>query len=275
LPEDQLPDPNPLAETEIVPSSEPSPAGPPPSNGENPVWSGWAVLQLIALTMVAVFVSAVGLAYGAHRFLYPTLPFAEVATSPVISVVAQLLAYIPVFAFMVALAKRNRQVSFWREVKWNWPAHWASYLFAGVVLTFALQALAHYLPVPKELPIDKFFKTAKEAWLLSIFGVTVAPFMEEMFFRGFMYPALARRVGVVVAVVVTSLCFGLIHADQLGRAWGPVLVIFLVGLALTITRVVTQSVAAGALMHAGYNATLFLLLFLGTDGFRHLERIVR
>ncbi|MFZ0284278.1 MAG: hypothetical protein WAL32_03545, partial [Terriglobales bacterium] len=58
-----------------------------------------------------------------------------------------------------------------------------------------------------------------------------------------------------------------------GHAWGPVLVIFLVGLTLTITRAVTKSVASGFLIHVAYNTTLSVALYVGTDGFRHLEKL--
>jgi membrane protease YdiL (CAAX protease family) len=142
-----------------------------------------------------------------------------------------------------------------------------------MALSFALQGIAHVLPMPKELPMDRFFRTPGEAWALSLFGVTFAPLLEELFFRGFFYPVLARRFGIGIAVVVTAASFGLIHAPQLGRAWGPVLVIFMVGLALTIARALNKSVAASLLMHVAYNATLSVLLFIGTDGFRHLERL--
>jgi membrane protease YdiL (CAAX protease family) len=65
----------------------------------------------------------------------------------------------------------------------------------------------------------------------------------------------------------------LIHAPQLGRAWGPVLVVFLVGVALTLTRAKTKSVASSMLVHIAYNGTLSVLLFVGSSGFRHLERL--
>jgi len=121
--------------------------------------------------------------------------------------------------------------------------------------------------------MDRFFRTPSEAWALSLFGITFAPVLEELFFRGFLYPVLARRFGIAIAVLTTAAAFSLIHAPQLGRAWGPVLVIFMVGMALTLTRAITKSVAAGLLMHMAYNATLSILLFVGTDGFRHLERL--
>ena len=97
--------------------------------------------------------------------------------------------------------------------------------------------------------------------------------MEELFFRGFLYPVLVRRLGIGAAIVLTAAAFGLIHAPQLGKAWGPVLVVFLVGLALTITRAVTSSVAPGFLMHVAYNATISVFIFAATDGFRHLEKL--
>ena len=46
------------------------------------------------------------------------------------------------------------------------------------------------LPGPKDAPIDKIFRTPGAAWLLFAFGVTFAPFFEEMVFRGFLLPAL-------------------------------------------------------------------------------------
>jgi len=262
------------------PWSDPPPALPPEVPGalraepsENPDWSGWDVLQLAILTIVSIIVFLLLSAIAAQRFLYPRLPFVEVVKYPLVTVMAQLLAYLLVLAFMVAVAKRVPGRKFWSAIRWSWPRKWQAYLVGGMVLSVGLQGIAHFLPMPRELPIDRFFQTAPEAWVLSIFGVTLAPLMEELFFRGFFYPVLVRRLGVVAAVVITAASFGLIHAPQLGRAWGPVLVVFVVGLALTITRAVTKSVAPGFLMHVAYNGTISVLIFVATDGFRHLEKL--
>jgi membrane protease YdiL (CAAX protease family) len=240
---------------------------------ENPAWGVWEIIQIIALALVSISIFLTVVAVAAHRWLYPKLSLVEVAKIPLLTVIAQLLGYLLVFAFMVSLVKRRHGISFWREIRWDWPQNWSTYLFFGVALSFGLQGLAHFLPMPRELPIDRFFQTSTEAWVLSFFSVTIAPFMEELFFRGFLYPVLARHLGVIVAVLLTALGFGLIHAPQLGRAWGPVLVVFLVGLVLTITRALTKSVAAGMLIHVAYNGTLSLLIFAASDGFRHLERL--
>jgi len=237
------------------------------------VWSGWDVLQIVFLTIVSVIVFLPVVAVATQRLLYPKATFFQVVTYPLVTVLAQGLAYLLIFAFMVSLVKRLPGRDFWQAIRWNWPQNWSAYLLAGMALAFALQGIAHFLPMPKELPMDRFFRTPGEAWVLSLFSVTFAPLLEELFFRGFLYPVLVGRLGVALAVLATAAGFSLIHAPQLGRAWGPVLVIFMVGLALTLTRALTKSVAASFIMHMAYNGTLSVLLFVGTSGFRHLERL--
>lgn len=283
------------------------------------------MLQIVFLTIVSVIVLLPVVALAAQRLLYPRIAFLQVVTYPIVTVLAQMLAYLCILAFMVSIVKRVPGQDFGQAIRWNWPKNWSAYLLAGMMLSFALQGIAHFLPIPKELPMDRFFRTPGEAWALSLFGVTLAPLLEELFFRGFLYPVLvrrfgaailvlaaatglsliytgklgwtrgllpallmvglalairgsldqvtARRFGVAIAVLATAVGFSLIHAAQLGRAWGPVLVIFIVGMTLTLTRALTKSVAASLIMHMAYNGTLSILLFVGTDGFRHLERL--
>jgi membrane protease YdiL (CAAX protease family) len=135
-----------------------------------------------------------------------------------------------------------------------------------------LDVLGRYLPMPKTTPFEQIFAHPGDAYLMAAFAVTFGPLMEELFFRGFLYPVLARRTGVFLAVVLTALPFGLMHYFQY-RSWGAVLVIACVGVVLTIVRVVTQSVAASFLVHVGYNGTLMGLTAIATDGFRHMEKI--
>jgi membrane protease YdiL (CAAX protease family) len=75
------------------------------------------------------------------------------------------------------------------------------------------------------------------------------------------------------AVLLTAAGFALLHGSQLMFAWGPVLVIFLVGVVLTSVRAKRNSVAAGLLIHMAYNGTISVLMFIATDGFKHLEKL--
>ena len=190
---------------------------------------------------------------------------------------AQCLAYLVVLLFMRHLVTVQYRRDFSEAVRWRAPAAgaWPYYLVAGVALAFGVGLIGRVLPFPQHLPIDKYFQDRTSAWLITIFGVSLAPLVEELFFRGFFYPLVARRLGVAIGAVLTALGFALMHASQLANAWGPLLVLFLVGLALTLARIVTRSVVPGLLMHIAYNGTLFTLLYVASDGFRHLEKVLQ
>lgn len=240
----------------------------------DPAWNGWDVLRLVVLAIVSLAVSVLVTLLLAKRWVYPSFAITTIARMPLVLVVGQAAGYLPVLAYMYLLVTRERQrPDFLAAIHWNWPSHPAPYLVAGLALSLALQGLAHLLPIPKNLPIDSFFRTPAEAWVLTIFGVTLAPLMEELFFRGFLYPVLEHRLGWTAAVLFTALGFALLHGSQLMFAWGPVLVIFLVGVVLTSVRAMRNSVAASLLIHVAYNGAIAVLMFAATDGFRHLEKL--
>jgi len=240
----------------------------------DPVWNGWDLLKLVSITIGALSISMIGALLVAKRWVYPHLDITELARNAAVVVVGQGIGYLLVLAYMYVLVTRERRSpSFLNAIHWNWPSNPITYISWGVLLSIALQALAHLLPIPKNLPIDNLFRTPKEAWILTIFGITLAPLIEEFLFRAFLYPVLKRRLGLVAAILLTGFGFALLHGSQLKFAWGPLMVIFLVGLALTIVRAWKNSVAASLLMHIAYNCTISILMLVATDGFRHLERL--
>ena len=190
---------------------------------------------------------------------------------------AQCMAYLAVLLFMYVLIVRYYGRRFGEAVRWVAPraGQWLYYILAGVALSFAIGLLSRLLPFPRTLPIDQYFQDRTSAWLMTIFGVSMAPLVEELFYRGFLYPVVARRLGVAAGTAITAAAFALMHSAQLAYSWGPLLVLFLVGLVFTIARIVTRSVVPGFLMHVGYNATLFSLLYVASDGFRHLEKALQ
>ncbi len=174
---------------------------------------------------------------------------------------------------MILLVEGKYHTRFWKAIRWNWPGFTGLSMLGVGVLMLGFDILGRYLPMPKTTPFDQFLARPSDAYLTVAFAVTLGPLMEELFFRGFLYPVLARRMGVVLGVIFTALPFGLVHLVQYGYAWGAVLVIFLVGVVLTAIRAVTGSVAASFLAHVGYNATLMMLTAAATGGFRHMDRL--
>jgi membrane protease YdiL (CAAX protease family) len=250
---------------------EPPPAYLAPQAGENPVWSGWDVLVITILTLGVIFLAQVLIVVVAHRLVYPHESWIEVAQKPALALLSEFLAYIPVLLYMYLLIEGKYRTRFWSAIRWKWPGKAALSLLGIGVLMIAFDALGRFLPMPKTTPFDQFFERPMDAYLTAAFAVTLGPLMEELFFRGFLYPVIARRLGAFWGIILTALPFGVMHYSQY-RSWGAVLIIVLVGIVLTTIRAVTKSVASSFLAHVGYNAALMTLAAIATDGFRHMEK---
>jgi membrane protease YdiL (CAAX protease family) len=257
--------------TYSLPPIEVPPTAPAPKAGENPLWSGWDVVLIAALTLGIVFIVQLAIVFGARRFAYPHLSWVDVAQKPVLALLSEFVAYGVVALYMILLLEVKYHTRFWPAIRWNWPGLAGLSLVGLGVLMLGLDMLGRFLPMPKTTPFDQFFERPMDAYLTAAFAITLGPLMEELFFRGFMYPVLARRWGAFWGIILTALPFGLIHYVQY-RSWSAVFIIVLVGVVLTTVRAVTKSVASSFLAHVGYNATLMALAAWATDGFRHMEK---
>ena len=181
-------------------------------------------------------------------------------------------------------------------VRWNWAVVRPRLVLVGFGLGFLSQAVESMLPVPKHAPIEDLFRSPGIIWFLAGFGTLVAPLFEEVLFRGMLLPALAHaldwmrlpkdvaalevwrgaegssRGALVAASVVTSLVFAAIHAPQIGYTWSAVALLAGVSMVLCWIRLRYDSVAASTVVHGCYNLSVFVTIFLGTGGFRHLEK---
>jgi membrane protease YdiL (CAAX protease family) len=243
---------------------------PPPI--ENPPWNGWDVLAIVGLAFVTILVSQFAILFGAHFFLYPRAPLAVLAQKPLLLLVSQFVIDAIVALLLFLLVESKYRVRFWQAIRWNWPAREWKWLGYGVVMLLVLSMLENILPMPKDTPFEKLFARPRDAYLLAIIAVTLGPLVEELFFRGFFYPVLARRWGVAWAVFLTALPFALMHMPQYGYAWGALLVILIVGIVCGVVRAATHSVGASFLVHAGYNGTQMLIAVLWTRGFTHMPK---
>ena len=241
-----------------------------------PAWSGWDVVAVLAFTIASIFVcSVIALGIAHLAAVERHVKVGDLANNPSVIIGAQIAAYPAVIFFMITLVGSKSGTGYWRAIRWQWPGTAAlRFLVSGVVFALVVEFVSSYLPIPKSLPVDKYFNGITAAYLMAGFGITLAPLLEELFFRGMLYPLMRRSVGVTTAVLFTATMFALIHGAQLGYEWAPLLSIFVVGIVFTLVREKTGSVAASFLMHCGYNLALFGMLWIGSDHFRHLEKVV-
>ena len=239
---------------------------------ENPLWRGWDVFKIGLLMFVVPYLVLPITALIAQKTMYRGLPWLTVTQKPWIALSTQLVWYGFVALYMVMFVEGKFHQEFWGSIRWNWPRrYWPALVPIGMILV-SLQTLERFFHLPKHIPMEEFLSTPSLAVLMGLFAVSFGPLMEELFFRGFLYPVLTRRFGMLAGIVATSLLFGLIHAAQLAFAWGLVLIIFLVGTVLTIVRAKTGSVGASFVVHVAYNSTLVVLGALATH---HGDKIAK
>ena len=248
----------------------PAPTTPPPV--ENPPWSGWDVLAVVGLTITTIFISQLALVYGAKYFLYPRTPLSELAQRPILLLISQFLIDGAVAAYLFMLVEGKYQARFWSTIRWNWPRGVWKLLGLGALMLLGLSMLESVLPMPKDTPFERLFARPRDAYLLALIAVTLGPLVEELFFRGFFYPVVARRWGAGWGIFVTALPFALMHMPQYGYAWGALLVILAVGVVCGAVRAATGSVGASFLVHVGYNGTQMLIALMLTHGFTHMPK---
>ena len=186
----------------------------------------------------------------------------------------QLVIYLAIVGFMFLLVWARHKTSLLQAILWNTPdrrrALNAVIVGTGLALISDLGEVVLHPWIPKSLPITEYFRDRPSALLLAAFAILVAPLMEEIMFRGFLYPGFARWMGAVPSILITASAFTLLHGSQLGYSWAPLLLIFVVGLALTVTRAVTKSVATCVIIHMTYNFVLMAQTFIFTHGFRQM-----
>jgi len=126
------------------------------------------------------------------------------------------------------------------------------------VAVFIVVRLAHYTP-ERQLIVDLFAREKNSVFLFyaSVFTAVIGPFVEELFFRGFMYNAARKTFGVAWAMVLTSAIFAGLHADIVGF-----LPIMALGMLLAYLYERTGTLVASITVHFTHNLAMIYLVFL-------------
>ena len=125
-------------------------------------------------------------------------------------------------------------------------------LFLMIVFFSLLDRVASQL-VPPPLP---FALEGDGTRMLGFFVVVlIGPITEEVFFRGFVFPACLKRYGRHRAVVLSAIAFGIAHGDP--SLFGPA---FLAGCVFAYVYYRTGSLWPTILAHTAQNAIAFAML---------------
>jgi len=156
--------------------------------------------------------------------------------------------YRQTFAQGFALAKVSRKIL------------WVS-VGIGIIYSLVALGLLSWLGTGESF-LAKMVSTPEGLIAFSILAVVVPPF-EEMYYRGFIFPILGRKIGACWAIVVVVVWFALVHSFQLAGDWIGIPIILVAGAIWTLQRHLTGSLVPSIVTHFTYNVCLSLLSLMG------------
>jgi uncharacterized protein len=238
------------AHTIPIPAAAPERTPPAGSDGDRPRWPPSTGLIGLGLALVATLLLSgiVALVYLAFGYDDPN----GTASFDFVAIAVQSLAFVGTALLMAERLGRPTARQFGFRAFAPSALGWAALAMAAYFVLSAIYVQIAHPPsddLPQQLGADK---STTLAVLTGVFVISVAPPVEEFFFRGFLYQALRTRLGVLGGAVVSGLIFGAIHFEP-----AFLVPLAILGTALALVFEKTNSIWPCILIHAANNAIAF------------------
>lgn len=219
------------------------------------VWLA-SVMALIVMPLIAIFAFLV---YGFVRYGFVFEEVRRIILTERNLILASIIAILPthiltlgiVWALVTGFGKRP----FWGTLGWGWSRSFGLWSSVGlaIALLFLGGAITKLLG-GSETQLDQIIGSSMAArFSIAFLATATAPLVEEMIYRGVLYPALQRAVGALWAVIGVSTLFTLVHVMQYSNNLGVITAISLLSFALTIVRARTGRLLPCFVMHLVFN----------------------
>lgn len=131
-------------------------------------------------------------------------------------------------------------------------------LFGLFLAVLWIATLLKYEPPPEPI-MELFFEEtrAKVLVVLTVLVSLIGPAIEEVFFRGFLYSAIKKRFGPILAMLLSATLFSFLHTSVLGF-----LPIMSLGILLAYLYERSGSLVPSITVHIVHNSLLTALIFL-------------
>jgi membrane protease YdiL (CAAX protease family) len=220
---------------------------------DEPFWGYEELALFIGAVLPSVLLAE--LLIRAGRALAPAALSSEAAKT----FAFQSLIYALLLGALYLLISWRYGLPFWRSLRWTFEYHGAWLCFiAGPAMAIALSALGAALRTPPASPIQDLVTDRRSLVIVMLFVTLLGPAFEELVFRGFLFPLLARSLGPWPGMVLAAVPFALLHGPQNRWEWQQVVLVGMAGLVFGYVRYKTGSTAAATTVHVGYNVTFFM-----------------
>ncbi|HYK21497.1 MAG TPA: type II CAAX endopeptidase family protein, partial [Pyrinomonadaceae bacterium] len=242
-------------------------------------WSPWIgvvksfglwFISVLLLLFVPVIVALPYIFYTWAKYGPPTPEaLGTDKTLLLLSVVAILPTHLLTFLAIWLFVSRAGREPFWKAVKFEWPQNVGPVIgsLSCILLAITLLVLAWLLTRfwgGDKTQLDLLIESSLPARFVTAFvAVATAPLVEELIYRGVLYPAIEKAAGMGVAVLVVSLLFAGVHVVQYINNLSVIAAITLLSFTLTLTRAFTRKLLPSFVIHFVFNGIQAIFLVLG------------
>ena len=171
------------------------------------------------------------------------------------SILGVVPAHILTFLIVWFLVSNRGRRPFWQTLGWSFPKNFGlGKTIALAVVLLGVGVLFTQFLGGKETALDQIINSSLKARFATAFlAFATAPLVEELIFRGVLYPALQRAIGMIAAVAIVTILFAGIHVFQYFDNFGVVAVITMLSLSLTLLRAYTGRLLPSFVLHLVFN----------------------
>ena len=230
-----------------------------PVDPDNPPWSVPRALLVWVISVALLFFLPL---FGAIPYvIYKVTQGGSIAGLEAdanlifISILGVLPAHILTFLTVWLLVTNRGRRPFWQSLGWSWPRNFGPWKAIGlsVLLLIVGIMMTRYLP-GTETQLDQIINSSLKARFTAAFLAAVsAPLVEELLYRGVLYSAFQKVLGMPWAVVLVSVLFAGVHVVQYYNNIGVITAVAMLSVALTLVRARTGSVLPSYVMHLVFN----------------------
>lgn len=264
--------------TEIVTGPEPfeapqpvQPFRPLPPSPNNPPWGSgiaigvWLLSVVLIVIVPGIFLAPYALSIGSQ---YPdSSELVKALASDPTAIAIQIAAIVPAHLITLAVAwmviTAGREYSFTKTLGWrSGGMQWWHYIAILAGFFFLTVLIGHFLP-EQENEMMRILRSSRYVVFLVAFMATfTAPLVEEVIYRGVLYSALQRTVGVGFAVGIVTFLFAAVHLPQYYPSVSTMILLTLLSLVLTLVRVKTDNLLPCVILHTIFNGFQSMLLIV-------------
>lgn len=234
-------------------------------NPDVPHWSIPGALAYVFISILAIIVlpNLAFIIYAVANAV-PVSEWKDLVSNPY-AILAAISATLPAHLLTLlagwVLVTRNGRQPFFETLGWQWKNFGIWMCLLTTISLYAVALSIAALLGQQENELTRILSSSRAAvYVIALIATLTAPLVEEVVYRGVLYPAFRVKLGAPLSIFLVTFVFSLIHVPQYLPNYGTIIAITILSLTLTVIRAKTESLLPCVVIHTIFNGITSVLL---------------